>query len=109
MTARRCLCTCPDPEVATYIAQAPVAQRLAARVTLVPVIGSVYCWQGKIDRMQDVQLVIKTVRSSLETLTARVVELHPHELPEVITVEVAGGLAANLDGIGEQTCVETDR
>jgi periplasmic divalent cation tolerance protein len=50
-----------------------------------------------------VLLLIKTTRAQVEPLTARVASLHPHELPELVAVEVAGGLAAYLDWVEEQT------
>ncbi len=103
MTALVCFCTCPDPDSASRIADALVGERLAACVNIVPGLRSVYRWRGAIESADEVLLLIKTRRERLDALTARVRELHPHELPEVIAVEVAGGLAAYLDWIAEQT------
>ena len=104
MTALVCFCTCPDQDTAARIADTLVGERLAACVNIVPGLRSVYRWQGAIESADEVLLLAKTTRECLEALTARVVELHPYELPEVIAVEVAGGLAAYLDWVAEQTC-----
>lgn len=105
MTALVCFCTCPDPDCANQIAQALVGERLAACVNIVPGLRSVYRWQGKIESADEVLLLIKARREQLAALTARICDLHPHQLPEVIAVEVAGGSAAYLDWIAGQTGV----
>ena len=96
-------CTCPDSDTAARIAEALVEARLAACVNQVPGLRSVYRWQGRVERADEVLLVIKTTADRLQTVQQRIVALHPYELPEVIAVEVAGGLSAYLDWIAEQT------
>ncbi|HEU4813169.1 MAG TPA: divalent-cation tolerance protein CutA [Xanthomonadaceae bacterium] len=98
-----CFCTCPDADSAARIADALVEARLAACVNQVPGLRSVYRWEGAIERADEVLLVAKTTADRLDALTARIRELHPNELPEVIAFEVAGGLAAYLDWVAEQT------
>lgn len=98
-----CLCSCPDRTAAQSIADTLVAERLAACVNVVPGMRSVYRWQGAIEHADEVLLVIKTVRERLDALTARITALHPSELPELLAVEVAGGLAAYLDWVADQT------
>ena len=97
-----CFCTCPDRTVADGLAEALVAERLAACVNVVPGLHSVYRWQGAIERSDETLLLIKTTRAGLPALSARIVALHPYELPEVVAVEVAGGLSAYLDWVAEQ-------
>ncbi len=109
MTALVCFCTCPDPETAQRIADALVEERLAACVNVLPGLRSVYRWQGAIERADEVLLLIKTVRERLAPLTARVASLHPYELPELVAVEVAGGLAAYLDWVTECSAEDPTR
>ena len=103
MSAHLCFCTCPDAEVAHRIADTLVEERLAACVSVLPGLRSVYRWQGAIERADEVLLLIKTTGERVEPLTARVASLHPYELPELVSVEVAGGLAAYLQWVEEQT------
>jgi len=103
MSVCLCFCTCPDEAVARRIADTLVDERLAACVSVLPGLRSVYRWQGAIERADEVLLLIKTVRGQVEPLTARVASLHPCELPELVAVEAAGGLAAYLDWVEEQT------
>lgn len=95
-------CTCPDAATAARIADALVGERLAACVSALPGVQSVYRWQGAVERADEVQLLIKTVASRMPALMARIVALHPYELPEVVAVEAAAGLPAYLEWISAQ-------
>ena len=103
MPVRLVLSTCPDAETADRMARALVDERLAACVSALPGVVSTYRWEGKVEQATEVQLLIKTSPDRLEALTSRLVELHPYELPEVLVVETAGGLAAYADWVADQT------
>lgn len=103
MSAIVCFCACPERETAERIASALVGERLAACVNVLPGVSSLYRWQGKVERAEETMLMIKTVSGRLDALSARVAQLHPYELPEVIAVEAAGGLPACLDWVAAQT------
>lgn len=106
MPAYLVFCTCPDTASARRIADAVVGERLAACVNLVPGLVSVYRWQGKIEQAGEILLLIKTTQDRLPALTARLTELHPHELPEVLAVEADAGLPAYLEWVAAQTTDE---
>ncbi|WP_407353955.1 divalent-cation tolerance protein CutA [Luteimonas sp. R10] len=106
MNALICLCACPDRDVASRIAETLVGERLAACVNLLPGVESVYRWRDAVERDTEVLLLIKTAPARLQAVTARIVALHPYELPEVIAVESAGGLSAYLDWIARETDLE---
>ncbi len=103
MPALACLCSCPDAASARRIADALVGERLAACVQILPGVASVYRWQGAVEHADEWLLLVKSGRDRLPALTARIVELHPHEVPEVIALDVAGGLPAYLDWIARET------
>jgi len=96
-------CTCPDEASAARIAHALVEERLAACVNRVPGLRSTYRWKDAVHEDSEVLLVIKTAEDRFEALRERVVALHPYELPELIAVKVAAGLAPYLRWIEVET------
>ena len=95
--------TAPTEQEALHLARELVRLRLAAGVNMLPAARSVYRWQGKVEQAGEWLLLAKTTRDRLDALSARVVALHPYELPEVLAVEATGGLPAYLDWIAANT------
>jgi periplasmic divalent cation tolerance protein len=95
------LCTCPDEVAGARIAEAVVVDGLAACVNRVPGVVSTFRWKGEVQEEREVLLVIKTSRGRLDSLTDRIRDLHPYELPEVVAVPVTGGLDEYLAWVGE--------
>jgi periplasmic divalent cation tolerance protein len=102
-TARVALVTAPDAQVAERIARTLVEERLAACVNILPGARSVYRWQGKVEDAQELVLVVKTVQERVPALVARIPELHPHKVPEVIVLAVESGLPAYLSWVVDET------
>lgn len=96
---RLLFCTCPDRETALRLAETLVSERLAACVSLLPGISSVYRWQGEVERADEVLLLIKSTQERFEALAERVRQLHPYEVPELIAVPMTEGLPDYLNWI----------
>lgn len=84
------LSTCGQRGEADALAEALVSERLAACVNVVPGIHSVYEWQGRIERSEEVLLLIKTTRGKLAALEEAIRARSSYELPEVLAVPVTG-------------------
>lgn len=95
--------TVADRDTASSLAELLVEARLAACVHVVPGIRSVYRWQGKVQRDEEVQLVIKSEVSRFDAIAALLREHHPYELPEVLSVRVDRGSHEYLDWITRET------
>ena len=91
------LTTAPDPLVAEAIARALVDAQLAACVSLLPGVTSVYRWQGQVETAREVQLLIKTRTANMGALMDEITRLHPYALPELISLPIDGGLPAYLE------------
>ena len=89
-------------DVADNLACALVEEHLAACVNILPGARSVYQWRGKVEKEQELVLLMKTRSDRLAALEARLLELHPYELPELIVVPVVGGLSPYLSWIETQ-------
>ena len=79
------------PADAKRIARALVEARLAACVNVIPGVTSIYRWEGAVHEDSECTLVIKTRRALVQELTARVRELHPYAVPEVVALPIAEG------------------
>jgi periplasmic divalent cation tolerance protein len=90
------------PPDAERIARALVEERVAACVNIVPGVVSIYRWKGVVEKENELLLVIKTIGEKVEPLKARLLELHPYELPEVVVIPIGGGHHAYLEWIAEQ-------
>lgn len=85
------LMTAPDAAVADRIARALVDERLAACVSLVPEVRSVYRWEGRTEESREVLLVAKTRAVLFPSLEARVRALHPYDVPEIVALPLTDG------------------
>ena len=97
------LMTAGSQEEADRLAQALVAEGLAACVNIVPAMTSVYRWQGAIQRDEEWLLLAKSQRDVLDALVRRVQELHSYDVPEVIALPLVGGSEDYLRWIDEVT------
>jgi len=78
-----------------------VDERLAACVNVLPEMDSTYRWQGRVGRDREHQVIIKTGRSRIPDLVARLRSLHPYELPEILVLPVETGSDAYLAWVAE--------
>lgn len=90
------LSTFPNPDKAAEVARTLVNEQLAACVNLVSQIRSIYRWQGEISDDTETLAIIKTTDERFEAMRARLVELHPYEVAEVIALPIEAGHAPYL-------------
>lgn len=93
---RLVLSTCPTRRAAKRIATTLVKERHAACVNLMPIAESIFRWKGKIESAKEVLLVIKIRAADYKRVETRLKTLHPYELPEIISIEIADGYAPYL-------------
>jgi len=87
------LTTMPADERAVALARSLVEERLAACVNVHAPMISTYRWRGAVEVEGERQLVIKTAPGQLSALEARIRELHPYEVPEILVLSGAAGAA----------------
>jgi periplasmic divalent cation tolerance protein len=88
--------TLPDEAAAERLADLLVEERLAACAQVLGPVSSTYHWQGVIERTTEWYCHLKTTRARLPALQARIGELHPYEIPEIIAVPILDGNAHYL-------------
>ena len=92
-----------DSAEAERIAVALVEERLAACVNILGGIRSVYRWEGKVERADEVVLIAKTTANNFEPLAARVRALHSYETPAIVAWPIVAGDADYLAWIEAET------
>jgi len=95
--------TFPNPDKAAEVAKTLVSEQLAACVNIVSGVRSIYRWKGELCDEGETLAVIKTTRERYDALKARLVELHPYEVAEVIALPVEAGHAPYLAWVESET------
>jgi periplasmic divalent cation tolerance protein len=92
------LVSCPDTN-SKSIATSVINAQLAACVNIIPKVESIYFWEGKLCEDNECLLIIKTTSSCLIKLTELIKELHPYEIPEIISLPIENGYNPYLNWI----------
>jgi periplasmic divalent cation tolerance protein len=98
-----CLVTIDDIEKAAQMAKFLVEKKLVACVNIVPKIRSIYFWNGQVCDDTEVLMIMKTRGALFEDLKTAVKELHPYEVPEIISWNIEKGLESYLKWIDDVT------
>ena len=93
------LITAPNEACAELLARTLVEEKLAACVSVVPGVRSFYRWEGAVQDDAELLLVAKTRSERGPALAARVKELHPYDLPEILELPAVAGSDASLDWV----------
>jgi periplasmic divalent cation tolerance protein len=80
--------TYPSIVEAETAGRALVERRLCACVNILPGMVSLYWWQGKIDRGDEVMMIIKTRASLAEAVRAAVRQMHSYTTPAILVLPV---------------------
>ena len=97
------LCTFPKPEDVGEIAFTLVAESLCACVNILHESLSIYRWKGEIVTNKEVLCLIKTTRARHAELVARLAELHPYDVPEIVTLPTSAVNEPYLRWVRDET------
>jgi periplasmic divalent cation tolerance protein len=100
---RVALVTAPDMKTARRLARAALRGRLAACVSLIPVLESHYWWRGKIESSREVLLLFKTRAARLRDLEKLILAGHPYDTPEFVVLKLTAGTERYLAWLKGET------
>ncbi|HEX5138654.1 MAG TPA: divalent-cation tolerance protein CutA [Planctomycetota bacterium] len=100
--ARVLLCTCPF-DAAEKIARGLLERRLVACVNALPGVVSRYWWKGTLQRDEETLLVMKTEAPRVAEVVAALKDLHPYEVPELLSLPVDAGAEPYLAWVRDET------
>jgi periplasmic divalent cation tolerance protein len=84
-------CTFATRADAESVADAVIAERLAACVNILAPCISIYRWQGAVERGEEIPALFKTSPQLVDRLRSRIESLHPYDLPAIEAWPVAAG------------------
>jgi periplasmic divalent cation tolerance protein len=91
------LMTAASRDEAEKIANFLVEERLAACAQIISSIQSIYRWEGKVCRDDEIFFMAKTTRDVFPRLEAAVKKLHSYKVPQIVFVPIADGYGEYLD------------
>ncbi len=97
------LVTASSQEEALLIGRRVVEKKLAACVTVVPKVTSIFEWEGTVCEEHEWLLVMKSTADAYDALEAEVKALHGYEVPEILALSVAKGSSEYLAWVKAMT------
>jgi len=97
------LVTAKDKAEAEHIAQGLLEEKLIACANILEGVTSLFWWEGKIDRAQEVLLILKTKKGLFSKLKQSVKKRHSYDVPEIIALSIAEGNEDYLKWVGAST------
>jgi len=79
-----------------------VVEHLAACCSVVPMVHSIYYWEGKLKREHEALLLVKTLESQGQAVQDYVRAHHEYELPEILQIPIEGGSAGYMSWLEKQ-------
>ncbi|MFJ9434750.1 divalent-cation tolerance protein CutA [Streptomyces sp. NPDC101490] len=98
--------TIDDEQKAQTLALGAVEARLAACAHIDAPFTAIYRWKGSVETAKEWRISFKTTSERLPELAAWVAEHHSYDVPEWITLPVAGGSDAYLTWVAEETATD---
>lgn len=80
--------TVDDRQQAQSLAEKAVELGLAACVQIVGPVQSVYRWKGNVETANEFRVEMKTTSSHYSRIKAFIQEVHPYEVPEIISLPI---------------------
>ena len=96
-------CTTKDEDEGRKIARELVEGLLAACVSIIRGMTSIFTWKGALDEAQECLLILKTRTELVPELIQRIKSLHSYDVPEIIALPITEGNPAYLDWIDQVT------
>ncbi len=81
-------CTVPNKKIAREITKVIMRHRLAACVSLIENVKSVFSWEGELCEEKELLMMIKTRRANYGKIKLVIEDVHPYEVPEIIALPI---------------------
>jgi periplasmic divalent cation tolerance protein len=95
--------TCKNTEEARQIAKDLVKSKIAACANIIPVIESIYEWDGALQQDAETLLLVKTTAERSEDCQARIKNIHSYTTPCILELDIGSGNNDYIEWLTRQT------
>ena len=96
------VCTTVDSiKEARAISKILVEEKLAACIQI-DQIRSIFEWDDEVDESLEFRLSIKTVADNYERLEEKILQVHPYDLPEIVSLPIVFSYEAYADWVDDE-------
>ena len=81
-------CTVPNKKLAKSITKIIMRHKLAACVSMVDRVQSVFSWDGEICEEKEILMMIKTRRANYGKVKLVIEDIHSYSVPEIIALPI---------------------
>ena len=81
-------CTVPSKKIAKDITKVLMKHKLAACVSMIDNVKSVFSWEGEICEEKEIILMIKTRRANYGKVKLVIEDIHSYSVPEIIALPI---------------------
>ena len=81
-------CTVPSKKIAKDITKVLMKHKLAACVSMIDNVKSVFSWDGEICEEKEILMMIKTRRANYGKVKLVIEDIHTYTIPEIIALPI---------------------
>jgi len=96
-------CTVPDKKIANDITKIIMKHKLAACVSMVENVKSVFSWDGEVCKEKEILMLIKTKRTNYGKIKLVIEDIHPYTVPEIIALPIVDCSEDYLKWLAKET------
>ena len=108
MDARLVYTTFPSLDAAAETGTELVEAGLVACANILPGMVSIYRWEGRTERADEVVMLLKTTVGRTDAVVEAIRARHPHDVPAVLVLRVDDGLPDFLAWIAGSVATPAD-
>ncbi len=94
--------TTPNLEEAEKIANTVVELRLASCANIINKVRSIYWWKGKIEKANELSIILKCSSNTYKSLEDKIKELHSYECPCIVAIPIEKGNSEYLEWVNSE-------
>lgn len=96
-------CTVPNKKLAKEITNVLMKHKLAACVSMVENVKSIFAWDGELCEEKEILMMIKTRRANYGKIKLVIEDLHSYNVPEIIALPVVDCSEDYLKWLAKET------